>query len=396
MMRRSLAPLQALSWVLVGALLAAPAARAAEAWFLTPDAGVGIYGPVEFSVHIETDEVILAVEFFVDDVSVGFVTEPPYALVWDVGYENREHVLRAEARLEGGERVTARRRSGSFKVDDSLEIELRQLYVNVMSEGQRLQGLGRDDFRIFDGGEAEQIVTFEHGDIPMTAALLLDCSGSMEGERFDAAMRGARTFVDRMAPLDEAKVMLFSDRLLAATPFTRDREVLSGVLEEAEPVGGTAINDYLFAGLKMLDGRQGRRVVVLFTDGADLHSLLSMRDVLWKAQRSQAVIYWIFLREPEDSGPPQFATALRGFEDNLEEYRLLRRAVAQSGGRIAELDGPDELEGAFAEIMSELRQQYVLGYYPSNAQGEGSWREVDVRVRGVGARVRTRLGYIDD
>jgi Ca-activated chloride channel family protein len=395
-MRRSLAPVSALAWALVAALVAPPAARAAEAWFLTPDAGAGIYGPVEFSVHVETDEVILAVEFFVDDVSIGFVTEPPYAVVWDVGYENREHALRAEARLESGERAIARRLTGSFKVDDSLEIELRQLYVNVMAEGQRVQGLQRDDFRILDGGEPEKIVTFEHGDIPVTAVLLLDCSASMEGERFDAAMSGARTFVDRMAPLDEAKIMLFSDRLLAATPFTRDREVLGAALEEAEPVGGTAINDYLFAGLKMLDGRQGRRVVVLFTDGADLHSLLSMRDVLWKAQRSQAVVYWIFLREPEEDGPPKFATALRGYEDNLEEYRLLRRAVAQSGGRIAELDGPEELEGGFAEIMNELRQQYVLGYYPSNAQGDGSWREVDVKVRGVGARVRTRLGYIDD
>ena len=96
--------------------------------------------------------------------------------------------------------------------------------------------------------------------------------------------------------------------------------------------GGTALNDHLYLALKLLDSRQGRRVVVLFTDGADLHSLLSMRDVLWKAQRSQAVIYWIFLREEQKSGPPQFATALRGFEDNLEEFRLLRRAVNQSGG----------------------------------------------------------------
>ncbi len=395
-MRRSLVFSAALVWALVGASLAAPEARAAEAWFLTPDAGVGIYGPVELSVHVETEELILAVEFFIDDVSVGFVTEPPYTLVWDVGYENRDHTLRAEARLDSGERVVARRRTGSFKVDDSLEIELRQLYVNVMSEGERLQGLQRGDFRILDGGEPEEIVTFEHGDIPVTAVLLLDCSGSMEGERFDAAMRGARTFVDRMAPLDEAKMMLFSDRLLGATPFTRDREVLGGVLEEVEPVGGTAINDYLFAGLKMLDGRQGRRVVVLFTDGADLHSLLSMRDVLWKAQRSQAVIYWIFLRESEEEGPPKFANALRGYEENFQEYQQLRRAVTESGGHIAQLDSPNELESAFAEIMNELREQYVLGYYPSNSQGDGSWREVGVRVRGVGNRVRTRQGYIDD
>ena len=392
MMRRALLLVVAATW----ASAWAAAAGAAEAWFLSPDPGAGIYGPVELSVHVETEEAVLAVEFFVDGVSVGTVTERPYSLVWDVGYENRERELRAEARLAGGERVVALRLTGSFKVDDSLEVELRQLYVSVMSEGERVPNLERGDFKILDGGEPEEIVTFEHGDVPVTAVLLLDCSASMEGERFAAAMGGARTFLDRMAPLDEAKLVLFSDRLLGATPFTRDPEVLGRVLEAVEPVGGTAINDYLYAGLKLLDGRQGRRVVVLFTDGSDLHSLLSMRDVLWKAERSQALVYWIFLREPGASDPPRFATALRGFEGNLEEHRLLHRVVTQSGGRVAEIDGPEQLADAFAEIMDELRQQYVLGYYPQHAVGDGSWREVDVRVRGLGLRVRTRLGYIDD
>jgi Ca-activated chloride channel family protein len=199
-----------------------------------------------------------------------------------------------------------------------------------------------------------------------------------------------------MAPLDEAKLMLFSDRLLGTMAFTRDSEVLEAALESVEPSGGTAINDCLYAGLKLLDGRQGRRVVVLFTDGLDLHSLLAMQDVLWKAQRSQAVLYWIYLRDSGESGPPEMSSAWRGYQANREEYRLLQRAVDESGGRIAELDSPTELEGAFAEIVDELRQQYVLGYYPREPGRDGSWREVDVRVRRLGARVRTRLGYIDD
>jgi Ca-activated chloride channel homolog len=385
-------PLLAAAWL----LCAAPAAWATDAWFVSPDAGEGIYGPVDITAHVETSEPIDHVEFFVDGRSVGVVTSPPWTVTFDVGYENREHDLRLVAVLTGGEQVEARRRTGTFTVDDSLEIELRQLYVNVMSAGQRVPDLERSDFNIIDGGRHEQIVTFEHGDIPMTAVLLLDCSGSMKGERFQAAVRGARTFLRRMAPLDEAKLMLFSDRLLGMTPFTRDAGVLEEALESVEPVGGTAINDYLYAGLKLLDGRQGRRVVVLFTDGLDLHSLLAMRDVLWKAQRSQAVLYWIYLRDPSESGPVEISTAWRGYEGNREEFKLLHRAVEESGGHIAELDSPSELEGAFGEIMDELRQQYVLGYYPQETHRDGSWREVDVRVKRLGAKVRTRLGYIDD
>ncbi|MCZ6508428.1 MAG: VWA domain-containing protein [Acidobacteria bacterium] len=376
-------------------LVTASALRATDAWFVTPDAGVAVYGPTELTVHVETSDSVLGVEFFVDGRSVGVVTARPYSLTHDVGYDNREHSLRAVATIAGGERVEIARQTGTFRVDDLVKVELRQLYVNVTSGGRRVRDLEEGDFRIFDAGERQKIVTFEHGDIPMTAVLLLDCSGSMEGERFGAALHGARTFLDSMAPLDEAKLLLFSDRLLGATPFTRDRELMEATLSSVAPVGGTAINDYLFASLKALDGRQGRRVVVLFTDGLDLHSLLTMQDVLWKAQRSQAVVYWIYLRESDEHGPPKFNTAWRGFEANLEEFNLLSRAVRQSGGRIAELDSADELEGAFADIVEELRDQYVLGYYPHETRRDGSWREVDVRVRRLGAKLRTRQGYID-
>ncbi len=375
--------------------LTGPVAAEDLAWFLSPDAGVAVYGPVEIAAHVESELPVLAVEFFVDGRSVGVDTEAPWEVVADVGYDNVEHTLRVVARLEGGVRVEASRMTGTFSVDDSLEIELRQLYVNVTAEGERVSGLDRDAFRIFDGGERQNIVTFEAENVPMTAVLLLDCSASMEGERFDSALSGARIFLEGMSELDEAKLLLFSDRMLGSTPFTKDPAILESALSSVEPTGGTAINDYLYASLKLLDGRQGRRVVVLFTDGSDVHSLLDMEDVLWKAQRSQAVVYWIYLRHDGQSGPPEFNSAWRGYEENQEEYRRLRRAVNESGGRIEELDDPDELPDAFAEILEELRNQYVLGYYPSNAKRDGSWREVDVRVRGV-AKVRTRMGYIDD
>jgi Ca-activated chloride channel homolog len=377
-------------------LALAPAARGADVWFVAPDAGAPLFGHTELQAHVESDEAVASVEFFLDGRSVAVLTTAPWAVQVDVGYENQEHRLRVVATLQSGERIEALRGTGTVQVEDSLEIELRQLYVNATTAGDRIRDLDRGDFKIFDGGTQEQIVTFEHGEVPMTAVLMLDASSSMEGNRLKAAVRGARTFLAGMAPLDEAKLLLFSDRLLSATPFTRDQAVLEAALSTVEPVGGTAINDYLFAGLKLLDGRQGRRVVVLLSDGSDLHSLLSMRDVFWKAQRSQAMLYWIFLRESTDPELPDYTTAWRGHEQNREEVQLLRQAVVQSGGHITELASPNEIEGAFAEIISELREQYVLGYYPHESRHDGSWRDVDVRVRRTGAKVRTRQGYIDD
>ena len=126
-----------------------------------------------------------------------------------------------------------------------------------------------------------------------------------------------------------------------------------------------------------------------------VHSLLPARDVLWKAQRSQAVVYWIYLRQEEGGMDATFNSAWRGWEENERELELLSKVVRQSGGRVEELDDPEQLDEAFADIIRELREHYVLGYYPSRTRHDGTWHDIDVKVDGPG-RVRTREGYVDD
>jgi len=129
--------------------------------------------------------------------------------------------------------------------------------------------------------------------------------------------------------------------------------------------------------------------------------LLSAEEVLWKAQRSQAVVYWLYLKDDDSgaTGPREteaaFNSAWRDYETNQRELAFLKQAVEQSGGRIEVLESTDQLDEAFAGILHELREQYVLGYYPSDRRHDGSWHEIKVDVRGV-ARVRTREGYVDD
>ncbi len=224
----------------------------------------------------------------------------------------------------------------------------------------------------------------------------MDSSESMQGERLVAAVRGAQAFTAGMRELDEAMALLFGDRLVRATPFTHDPAVLRASLDGVSAGGGTALTDHLYNAFKILDARQGRRVVVVLSDGFDVYSALSMKDVLWKAQRSQAIVYWIQLQDRSVPGaePGLFTSAWRDAESNRQEYGTLRRLVLESGGRIEPIDRIDQVEGAFESILAELRDQYVLGYYPTELRHDGSWRQVRVRVRGTND-VRVREGYVD-
>ncbi|MDX1502305.1 MAG: VWA domain-containing protein [Thermoanaerobaculia bacterium] len=361
-------------------------------WIDRPLNGAAAFGPTEIVLAVESSE-STAVEVFVDGRSVGTLYKPPYRLKVDLGYENLAHEIRAEARSRSGRTASAVVTTAPIQIDEEIELPLQQLYVTVSSGGRSVQGLTRGDFRVFDSGDLQEIVTFEGGDAPLTAVLLLDCSLSMAGARLQAALRGADLFLEHMAPLDEAAVLLFSDRLLLQTPFTTQPAQLSPSLREVEPVGGTALNDHLFLALKRLDARQGRRVVVAFTDGSDVHSVLRMWDVMRKAQISQAMVYWIYLQDSGD-GQPRYTTAWRDVPTNRQEYELLHRLIEETGGRIRPVAALDDLDDAFIEILSELRDQYVLGYYPTSDRDDGSWHEVRVRVSGGGA-VRTREGYLD-
>ncbi|MEJ2085010.1 MAG: VWA domain-containing protein [Acidobacteriota bacterium] len=371
-----------------------PVSAAVEVWIEKPRSAKMVSGVVEVVAVAAGDEEVASVEFVVDGVTVAQLSRPPFAIKVDVGDENREHEFRVIARSPEGTTATAVVTTPALAVDDSLEIELQQLYVTVTDAGRRVLNLQRGDFRIIDDGVQQEIVTFESGEVPITAAVLLDCSLSMKGERLEAALQGADTFLQGMQSLDRATVMLFSDRLLRATQFTDDQQALRDALAGVSASGGTSINDHLYIALTRLEQRQGRRVIVLFSDGTDVQSVLSMKDVLEKARRSRVLIYWIHLRKPGDSDVPAYTTPWRNVDANREEFRTLIETIVETGGRIEEVVSVDGLDEAFAGILAELREQYVLGYYPTRAVGDGSWHEVRVKLGKPGS-VRAREGYID-
>jgi Ca-activated chloride channel family protein len=282
-------------------------------------------------------------------------------------------------------------------VDEVIDVELQQLYVTVARpSGGPVLDLTAADFEILDNGEPQAVSTFSRGDLPLSAVLLLDASASMEGPRLRTAAEGVRAFVSRVLPQDEVSVMLFSDELLMRTPFSHDAATLLTPVEGVAARGGTAINDHLYLALRDLDGRLGRRVVVLLSDGVDVESALGMEDVRWAAKGSQALLYWIRLQDAT-RGRIERSSAWRDSKGHAEELRLLEAAVSESGGRVEVIPDVEQVGDALQKILRELREQYVLGYQPTQNHGDGSWHKLEVRVKGAagGYRVRTRDGYFD-
>ncbi|MDH3815768.1 MAG: VWA domain-containing protein, partial [Acidobacteriota bacterium] len=235
--------------------------------------------------------------------------------------------------------------------------------------------------------------------VPFTAALLIDASASMYGLKMEAARAGAAAFIQGMRELDQGKVVVFSDVIQNSTPFSGTKEVLTAGLIGASGQGGTAVDDNLYGAFKLLSARQGRRLVVLLSDGIDSHSVLDGRDLLYHGRRSQAMVYWIRLlssRDPlEESDERQYVSAWRTSEEYRRQIASLEELVESSGGRIIPARSPEEIEPIFVEILRELREQYALGYYPNERRQDGSWRRIKVKVDLPGVSVRTHEGYLD-
>jgi Ca-activated chloride channel family protein len=377
------------------ALLPSPAV-AAEVRLVSPAAGQPLFGEVEIRADVQGAPVS-KVEFYLDSLRVGVAEAPPWRVVVDVGQNNMEHSVEVLAYGPNGPIGSAALRSLPLQVDDEIEVGLQQLFVVAERGNRRVTDLAREDFTVLDDGVPQELITFERGEIPFTAVLLVDASTSMAGDRLRTATDGAKGFVAGMKRLDEAKLVLFSDRVLLETPFTSVPSIVSLGLSGVKPQGGTALNDALYLALKRLEGSQGRRVVVLLSDGIDIESVLPMEQVQAAARRTHAVLYWLRLRRYAEQELPfiEIFSAWRDGAGHRRQMELLQSTVLESGGRIETLDSLDQVKPALETLLRELRDQYVLGYYPSQSKGRGTWHDLELRVRGDGLQVRTQEGYLE-
>lgn len=358
----------------------------------SPQPGEVTVGEVEVVAEVASRDTVRWVDFFVNGWPAARVREAPYRAQVVVPDGPETCRITAVALSVPGGRGSATVTTRRVVHADRLEVALRHVYVDV-EQRRGSPPLTAEDFELYEGGVRQQVATFERGAAPLSALLLIDASESMRGESLRSAFAAARAFLGRLDRDDEAAVMVFADRVLAITPFgAPEPELLEGV-DRATAVGGTAITDHVYAALRLLDDRPGRRVVVLLSDGADVLSVLSAQDLLWKVRRSDTTLYWLRLVQAGESSG--FSSSWRDVAGNRRERDGLLAAVAESGGRTEPLLRPSQLATSFTALLDEVRRQYVLGYYPRDLRHDGSWRPVEVRLDAPGTRLRYRSGWVD-
>lgn len=265
----------------------------------------------------------------------------------------------------------------------------------VDRHGRPVTDLRREEVRVYEDGRPQKLEHFSQGRAASARLLLLlDASGSMTGELKSASTRmAALQILAALDVEDEAALAAFDHKYWGVVAFTRDRAKIEQAMAEIEPFGATALHDALsHAASDLASHGEGRRAVVVLTDGVDTASRMLAEDVLAQSQALDVPIYAVSVVSPlEDPKSPRFSGRERPALATTAAPVLARYAELSGGAAftVSEIGG---LRAAAARIVSELKQQYRLGYDPP--PGPPRFRRIEVRSTRKGVFVRTRRGYV--
>lgn len=288
--------------------------------------------------------------------------------------------------------------------DDEATIRVDTTLVTVPviamdRSGKFVPGLKAEDFRVFEEGVAQEIAFFLSAEEPVTVALMLDVSDSTRSN-LEEIKAAAVAFVDQLRPDDQVAVIAFDGGLRELTLATSDRRAIHSAIRSARTGGGTRLYDALeFTLIKRLNQVNGRKAVILFTDGVDVDSRISMEKSMRSVEEAGIFIYPIQYKHPQDSS---FATLAGRLPIGGESYRgdpnkaaLYLRGIAKSTGASFYLaEDKKSMTKSFASIAEELRKRYDLGYYPTAPAKPGQTVKIKVTVERTKVVIRARASYV--
>jgi len=250
------------------------------------------------------------------------------------------------------------------------------------AQGRLVPNLDKDQFTVLDNGKPQEISFFLNEVQPFTAVVMLDFSASMTAN-LDRLKSATEQFLIRMLPDDKAQVGAFSDKIQFSGTFTADRDDLIGALNDLQFGNPTRLYDAIDQSIAELEGAEGRKVVVAFTDGDDTASRRSMGDALERARDKETMIYAIGLESEFFNG----ASRVRTRPD-----RGLRKLADETGGGYFELKKTDDLGPTFTRVAQELHALYTIGFTPTVMDNKE--HKLEVRVKEAGMTARARKSYI--
>jgi Ca-activated chloride channel family protein len=253
------------------------------------------------------------------------------------------------------------------------------LFVTVADAQKRLvPDLTKDDFEVFDNEKPQAITYFDNSIHPITVVVMLDTSGSMT-LTIDLLKRAAEQFLIRLLPDDKAKVGAFNDKVQISARFSNNRDQLISAVKDLDYGNGTRLWDAVALSLDELKGVDGRKVILIFTDGDDTASKVGLGSMIDRARAEEVMVYAI------------------GLESHFMNQRTkpdggLRKIADETGGGYFELKKTADLAPTFTKVASELHSQYVIGFSPT--QLDNRVHKLMVKMKPAGLTARARKSYV--
>jgi Ca-activated chloride channel homolog len=255
-----------------------------------------------------------------------------------------------------------------------MDVDLALINVTVTDPYNRLvTGLDPDNFRVYEDNIEQEVVTFSSEDVPISIGVIFDFSGSM-ANKIGKAREAALQFFKTANPQDEFFLVSFNERAELTSAFTNSIEDLQSRMMLTSPKGRTALLDAIYLGLSQMRGaHNGKRALLILSDGGDNHSRYNESDIKRLVKEADTQLYAIGIFDP------------LGYRNRTPEElngpSLLGEVTELTGGRVFAVENLNELPDIASKIGMELRNQYVLGYRPSNKAHDARWRKIKIKLR---------------
>jgi VWFA-related protein len=389
---RSVAALIALSMLALPALAAEPASMIK---FISPrhlSTAIGTTS-IEVRLDIPPGVDVEKLTISVNNEQLVTLTDPPWIALFDAGDGSRGNRLEAALALSDGRRERAVIRTSALRINQVEEVGMVNLYPVVRDRrGAYVTDLAKEDFRIIESGVEQTIRRFTTERRPLRIGIVLDTSLTMEGRKLQNAKNAAMEFIEILEPGDEGMVVAFSDEVNVLQEITSATKSMAVAIDSVAAGGGTALYDAVWRTSKKLEEFDGRRVLVLLSDGKDEDaggfgpgSLHTLDEALNQALRSEVILFSIGLGRRLDSEYDR--------EGRFTLKDILRRLAIETGGRALISPGAGGLRKAFEDVADDLRNQYSIAYISNDEKRNGQWRPIQVNVSDSRLEVSCRKGY---
>jgi Ca-activated chloride channel family protein len=343
----------------------------------TPD-GVSHF---KLSLQNPKGTAIKNVVLFAGDKQLQEWTRPPYAI--DIPNARLEGVefVRASAYDDTGYEASDLLFLTGDRFIEEIEVNLVELPVTVSTaDGQPISDLKENNFSIFENGKAEKLSSFNYAaNLPISVGVLLDHSGSMEKRMEDAKSAALDFFKSIVKTGDRAFIAAFASDPTKNAPFVSSVETLQAQVEAIpKAAGGTSLYDAIVTGLYRFRNVQGRKALIVITDGDDTTSRLTYDDMLTYARASRVPLYFIGI----------------GFSGAFGGAAKMRSLAGETGGVAYLIRNVSQLAETYKALEQDLRSQYLLSYHTESTKKDQSYRTIEVKVDRPDAKVRTIRGFI--